>query len=576
MSLSFLKVQKKSAKVVQKNWILHLFPPIVQVETDEARYRVTGTGITYRMAQPLPEQLTGCPFPGLVLELAVRGFLFRHREKLPWIIVMVAALTVALYAASTWLILEHPAAGEMLQNALWTALLWTVSICATLAAVRMFQGFRNSAKYVWESELARVQETKELTAGPAPEIDLGEDILVMQKEGESGPDFEKRLAGVRMNLQDGEWALAFCFRHPTCAIWKSPTDALIIQRNEPPFQNEHWTEDQLIVPANAVFNVEQYPDFRWYCESFAYYYRAWAPAYKIESAEKGDAANTWLNTVKLKGAAMLLFLLCSFASFGQSAEAVKKATATLRVPEQGTEISYVFAKKTMGRVGNGRSNYAELLKSIPTYKDCYHGALIAIYNGETVVAKGPGAETVADAPKTKEAAMRPTSAIPAEQVPPQRGWQMPDSASNAEMAERVKFEAWRAADGAGKLGMPWIDVVFFILLLMAPALIIFGYLLRFGANFFASEGMLLPHKWCRAGLAYIVFVGVGATLLWVMILSYKLGAPVWALVIIAGAEAWLATQISKWLVPNFSPAAGNGLINRRGAYENNPHLGSGL
>jgi hypothetical protein len=559
MNLYFWKVQQKRVEIVQTNWILHLIPPVVQVETPEARYRITGTGISYRMAKPLPEQLTGCPFPGLVLELAVRGFLFRNRAKLPWLIVAVAALIVAFYGASAWLIIEHPAAGEMLQNALWSALLWTVSICATLASVRMFVGFRNSAKYVYESELARIQETKELTAGPAPEIDLGEDILVIQKEGESGADFETRLAGVRMNLQPGEWAVAFCFRHPTGTIWTSPTATTLFQRNTPPFQNEHWKEDQLIVPPNAVFHREEYPDFRWYCETFAHYYKGWAPAYKIESADKGDAANTWLANVKLKSAAVLLCLFCSFTSFGQSAAAVQSAIGTRirEIPEQGADVSYMFQKKVLNRIGNGRSSYVELLTSLPTYKDCCHGDLIAIYNGENIVAKGPAAETVADAPKTKAAAMRSTSAIPPSEVTPGAGWQMPDSLSSAQMAEDTKHQIWRATDAAGKGIKPWWDVVMFTLWQVFPFLIILGALSWLFAGVCAREGMYTLHKHARRVLAIDALAVAGVLLVNFLLVAVGMGFGPFALSLIAAGETYAAYVLVTWLVPDFRPAPGN-------------------
>lgn len=577
MNLYFWKVQRNSAEIVQTNWILHLSPPVVQVETPGTVYRITGTGVTYKMSKPLPEQLTGCPFPTLVLELAVRGFLFRHRSKMPWFLFAVVFLAIGIYAASAWMLIEHPAAGEMVQNALWNALLWTVAICATLAAVRMYQGFSNSAKYVWQSELARMNEVRELPAGEPLPLDLGADVFVAQKNGESAADFLARVDGVRNNLEPGVWAVVMAFQDPLFIILTSPTKAEIYNRATPPFHADGTPEDERMVPTYAVFDSEEYEDFEWYLKVFAAHYRRWVPAFKSQyvAAAGGNAASTWFDTLKAK-AAVFLFLLFAGGLSAQSADAVQKATANLPVPKQGQEISYVFSKKTMGRVGNGRSGYAELLKGIPTYRDCCHGPLIAVYNGETVVAKGPGAEEVADKPTTRAAAMRPVSAIPPDQVEPGGGWQMPDSATNAAMAERVKFEAWRAADGAGRLGMPWIDVVFYLLLLLAPVLIILGYLLRFGAGFFASEGMLEPHKWCRAGLAYIVFIGVGATLLWVMIASYKLGVPPWALVVIAGIETWLATKVSKWFVPDFRPAAGNGIINRRGAYENGPGLNSGL
>jgi hypothetical protein len=366
MNLYFWKVQQKSVEIVQTSWILHLIPPVVQVETREGRYRVTGTGISYRMAKPLPEQLTGCPFPGLVLELAVRGFLFRHRAKMPWVFVGVTAISVAIYAASAWLLIEHPAAGEMLQNTLWNALLLSIAVCVPLAALRMFKGFRDSANHVWQSELARIDEVQELPTGEPATLDIGTDIFVFQYKDESPTDFLKRVEAVQINLPSGVWAVTMRFRDPLFHILTGKTKAETWNRNLPPFHPETTPEENRIVPTYAVFDSEDYEDFEWYLNEFALQYRRWAPAYKAEKSG-ADAFTTWKDGIK-SITITLLFLLCSFASFAQSAAAVQKATAGIKPPAQGADISYMFAKKTMGRIGNGRLNYTDLLKSIPTYQ----------------------------------------------------------------------------------------------------------------------------------------------------------------------------------------------------------------
>lgn len=558
MNFDFLKVQPTRSKIVQKNWILHLAPPVVQVETPDCAYRVTATGVTYRMTKPLPEQITGCPFPGLVIELYMRAFMYKHRDKWPIVFLAIGALTAAIYTASALLLAEHPAAGEMVTNTFIGALLHTIGVLTFGFALYMAYGFWRSARYVYASELEALQERKLLASTTVPQWpDASPDILVVQGQNESGEEFVKRLAVARTKAGDGVWVVAFSFQHPDLTIWTSPTQSLVDQRCAPSFQ-DNWPEERPgIVPADASFVDEDYDAFAWYVNTYVANYRQWAKHHKIERAGN-SAPSEWLNVTK-KSAVVLLFTLFSFGASAQSAAAVEKALGTRirEIPAAGAEVSYVFAKKTLSRIGNGRANYVELLKAIPTYRDCCHGALIAVYSGETVVAKGSGAETVDSRQQAQEASMRPYSSAvqPTEE---QRGrFSMPDSASQLEYIEQMKEYSRYGSERVLKTAVPWwngfVEVYWewfwlIAILTLCPWVI---------ADLSAKEGFWDIYR--PAKRIVILFTAASALLFVVsLMLEAKVaGLPNGLLAAIAVALAWASVKVLDRVNPDYRPNNGN-------------------
>jgi len=571
--------QNKSVEPVQKRWFLHHRPPFVEVRAND--------GHTYRIMSDLKTSVLigthalpapACPFPALGLLTNLYLVLYRMRKQIAYTVAGLILLFVAATATAVYLLSAHPAMGEMLQNALISALLLLISVSTAAYGSYIIYLFLRSSENVFREIVADVKEQKQLGAGAETmpgDYDISPDILMMQGADETHADFVNRLEEAKSSAGHGIWVLALAWRTPVGTIWQTPTKSMLFARNAPPFQNETWTDEQRICPANAVFDTETHAEFDAYVQDFVFYYRKWAPINKATSDDRAEAGRNWLESVRARTtAACVAILLCASGIAAQSAKAVADALGKNNVvPELHADVSYQFEKKTLGRVGNGKSDYVQLLKNIPAYRDCCHGALIAVYKNGDLVAKGSAAGEVAAKP-AEQMRERGTSAIAPETVPGFTLADIPDSSGMATMAEKAKRQIDQIGTIAGQSIRPWWEVVMHGLWTAFPFLLIAGAIAWLFAGVCAREGMYDLHKQSRRALAVIALAVAAVLLVNFLLIAVGMGFGPLGLSIIAAIETYIAYRLVTWLVPDFTPAAGNeperGMFRRGGNF---PQLG---
>lgn len=395
------------------------------------------------------------------------------------------------------------------------------------------------------------------------EPDLIQDILIATRPGETITDFAARKEAALPLAGPARWVLVLQEGLPVGFLYNGPTSAVSFPRNAPPFQTETWTDEQRIVPANARFTDETETDFRQYVKRFCAHFREWSALKKMtEKPERAGVVHDLL--LQVKPSASVFLLLLSMSAFGQKSAQVSAIPKAGEIPPKGAGITYTFEKAEVYRIGNGRANYAELLSVVPGYRDGGGGKLISIYAGTKSVYKAQQVEQVTE--PSKASVMRPYS-----ETRPGQGVEMPDSASMEEMADRAKYEIWKAGEVAKQVARPWWNTLMWTLWYVFAVIAIAAAVLGLGAKVFAKEGMYNWHKACRRGLA-IILVSVGAILMvngLLVFATYGVG-PI-GLSVVALVEVLLASWIVSFLVPNFTPDQGNSPI-IRGNGQNWPGL----
>lgn len=383
------------------------------------------------------------------------------------------------------------------------------------------------------------------------EPDLVQDILIATRPGETITDFAARKEAALSLAGPARWVLVLQERLPVGFLYNGPTSAVSFPRNAPPFQTGDWTDEQRIVPVNARFTDETDADFRQYVKRFCGHFREWSALKKMtEKPERAGVVHDLL--LHVKPSASVLLLLLSVSTFAQKSAQVSAIPKAGEIPPNGVGVTFTFEKAEVYRIGNGRANYVELLSVVPGYRDGGGGKLISIYAGTRSVYKAQQVERAAE--PSKASVMRPYNETrPGDNT----GVTMPDSAGMEEMAERTKYEIWKAGEVAKKVARPWWNTLMWVLWYVFAVIAIAAAVLGLGAKVFAKEGMYNWHKACRRGLA-IILVSVGAILMingLLLFASYDVG-PV-GLSVVALVEVLLVSWIVSFLVPNFTPDQGN-------------------
>lgn len=389
------------------------------------------------------------------------------------------------------------------------------------------------------------------------------------RAGESYADYQRRVEHETRQACPAKW-VAVVNLQEVGVIVSTGGEPYSFSRNCPPFMADLPPSQQL--PEDIDFATEKPENYAQYVAWFSYHFRRWASGEKIRIDAK-RAEKTMLEILGEKAkmsANILLLILCSVSAFSQKLEQVKASGIAGKVPPAGVEVSYLFEKgPDLGRFGNGRSTYAELLTALPGYRDNGGGKLIAIMAGGKSVYKAGQTEEVAEQPKTKGQIMRAAS----ETIPPSRlgnGFQMPDSARMYEMADQMKFAAWKASQAAESVARPVQEVVMFaywewfwliLILTLAPWIV---------AALAAREGFWDIHRPAKRIVLLFTSVSVIIFVINIMLAAKWAGANNLALFLAAVALAWLALKFLDKINPDYRPAPGN--ESSTGAYLSNNRL----
>lgn len=494
-----------------------------------------------------------------------------------WVPALICAVLagISIGVACMYFIASHPYAGEIFRTWMIETFLFILSLLAACFALVIAHGFWRSAGEINRDMPVEATATQRLMGWLGMSLAshallswtppyAEKDVLICSLPGESEADFKARALAAAKASSPANWAVILTKGDPVGHLFAGPHDFKSFPRTEPPFQGPHWAEHERIAPANARFVGESDEQFQAYVDAFMMHFPEWAATKKYTAApdKSGDIFLRSLQTL----AFLLLFIP---AMSGQKIEQVTEALGTRirEIPAAGSAITYSFETSDVMRKGDGKSGYVDLLKAVPNFRNAGGGKFLFLSCNDAVVCRGNSVQSVA-APKTKAEAMRPNLAsVPEEQ----QSFSMPDSAEMADMADRAKYEIWKAQKMIGAASRPWWEVFMYAFGVALPLFIIGIFVLRFAAGFFASEGMLVQHKVARAWLATLVVITIGVGLLEVLLLSMWAGFHPVALCVVAIAASGFATEMAKRLVPDFRPAAGNSPV-RRNTYNDGPQL----
>lgn len=508
-------------------------------------------------------------------------FLSRNRDRWPRWIVSTALFAAGLIVAGLWLTVTHPAAGEILQNQLITLFLLAVTIAAAGLGFAIARGIWLSApeltrdmppalslpEKVFLVFGVRIGESQ--TALPASTWtppDARPDILVCTLSGEGPEQFDVRMEDAIEQANVARWVVVLQQGNPMGMIYGAPDSVSEFKRNNPPFQTENWLPEQRIVPADTRFRGETETEFHGYVERFMLHFPEWSAIKKV-TGEKTRAGFVFQQIIK--ATSVCFFLLFSVASFAQKAEKVQATKIGKDVPDAGVEVSYIFQKTDLYRTGNGKANYADLLKNVPGYRDSGGGELLAIMADGKSVYKASQTGDVAGQPATKSAAMRPYS----EAVNPDglgnSGFSMPDSNRMRDMANRVQVEfdhAGRQVVGAAR---PWFDTLNFIFIWLYPFLVLVGGVCYLWAYVTAKQGMYDMHRAAMRALTWVALITATVALVNALVFAFSLNLHPIGLTLIAACEVALIVYLTHKFIPDFRPSAGNDPRRSGFGYNNN-------
>lgn len=497
------------------------------------------------------------------------SFMERHRAAWPHWIIITAIFAAGLVVAGLWLSIKHPAAGEIWQNQLISVVLVFVTITAGFLGFAIARGIYLSAPEITRDipPALSLPEKVFLVFGvrigdAAPALpaatwtppDAHPDILICNLPGETPEQFAARVEDGIEQANIARWVVVLQKGNPAGMIYGAPDAAMEFLRDWPPFQTETWLPEQRIVPVGTRFRHETEEQFQGYVERFMEHYPEWAGRKKI-TGEKTRAGFVFQQVIK--AASVVLFLLFSVAAFAQKAEQVAATPIANKVPGEGANVAYVFAQTDLYRTADGRKTFAELLTALPGYRNGGGGQLMAIMVDGKSVYKPSKTGDVEPSPATKAATMRPYS----EAVNPDelgQSFVMPDSAGMVEMADRAKYEIWKASKLVEDATMPWWEVVMYGFWRWSPFLALLMGISWFWASLGSDEGYWYIHRYAKNVL--MIVSGSVATLFAINIYLWFVAqnAPTWVLYIVAAVEFGIAYLIVRKINPDYRPAKGNG------------------
>lgn len=481
-----------------------------------------------------------------------------ENEKYRTIALATALAYSGLALLTILLTVLHPAAGEIAQGFLIRAgmliNLVLVAFAAILIVAFLSWNFKKGIRIEYSAGGVAL-----LAARSTAALDISPDVLVYLRPGETQAEFTERAERAIADAGNMRWVVVIPFASATAAIYETPTRALTFERSRPPFQSDEWSDEQKVCAPGTYFQGETESAYSDYIQRFAFYFREWALRVKVLS-EKDNPARAFVQAMRAS-ANVALFLLFSAGLFAQKTQGLSAALgAGIReIPAAGSAVVYVYERSEISRIADGKSNYVDLLKSTPMFRDGGGGNFVALYNGNRIVCRASQTEAVAN----RAEIMRP----PATDQP---AFSMPDSISLSESLDRAKervsfykSEFWRNI-------RPTWGFVMFAFWAVFPILAVFGLVLWFWARLSASEEMPAIHWHSSRGLVLLV----GST--WTIGIINSMLTVVWwelptvpFLACIAGI-GFIAWKTAAWVVPNIhaKPGGRTAFYNNR----NNPPL----
>lgn len=494
-------------------------------------------------------------------------FISRHRDAWPgWIILSILS-GFSLFLAGALLTAKHPAAAEIISNQAMSFFLLCVTIIASSLALSIARDIWKSGKeltadmprYLGPVERAFLVCGVRIKYGPAAlpastwvPASVHPDRLVYSMPGDD-PGFSDRFeAGVNA-ANAAAWTLVLQRGNPIGMVYGSPEQTLTFERDLPPFQHDDWPEDWKIVPRGTRFIDETDAEFSAYVDRFLPHFREWSARRKV-TADPHRAGFVFQQIVRASASALLV-ILCSLSAFSQKFEQVNRTPISGKVPPANTAVVFQFERSDLQRIADGKRTYSELLKAIPNYRDGGGGKLLSVWAGNTAVYKAEEVERNQQ-PTAKAEVMRPNKQQE-EGGPIPTGFSMPTAEESAEMADRAKYEIWKASQYAESVSRPWWEVVMFAFWEWAPLILLIMMLCWIWAKVSATEGFWAIHRYAKKGLMFLSLSVASLFMVNIFLYVKYSGAPGWVLFLVAAAECGLFWWALILVNPDYRPAKGN-------------------
>lgn len=560
---------------------LHRTPPVLHLTERGSHYEIRlNDGSTAMMIGDIAVPVHGCPFPNELARARLWAFFHRNFHRVMISFMSVVCLVVLHIA----LMLTYP--GEMIGATISMLSFWmnaalvVTGSCAIIAfTVKRFWG---GVTIKWGHD----EETQLLTAGS---INIAPDVLIASESLDESPEsFEARMrsafeetAGTQnwvLVVPRGQWKF-MVIKNSDLPDAKPMYSEFL---RSAPFDPTPFGELEIARDSN-LYTKESYGSYLEYLRHLTDEYRIWS-----EAAKQG-AVDPFASIANAMKKAMNTIIIIILFTMGMSAQKTTQLAsylgdrATISTPEAGKQVDFVFERREISVRANGKSNYIDLIKSVPFFSDADDaGRLLLIkVDGQKILPKDP-TKTVAQAEmKSEKIGEGSVSDVPAD-LNTSMFDQIPDSAA---------FQKMKYADLADKRRQwakvePMVDYYMWKFYLWLPLLaVVFAYF-WWVASLGSAESVddLLGHAVVgniilksyviSKAMLFVLLILIGAvfSIQWGVTYYYTYEVSFWMLVRIA-LIAWLSYQVSKKVLPNLKRDTPEGGVVYNGRY-NNKQLGA--
>ena len=256
------------------------------------RFRVTENGETSVLVHGMEFPVSGCPIPERLAVANFQFFLFRYRKV--WPVLIASIILLVLLQWLLWLLPDSPLT-EMKWNFVALFSFWMNTALIVTASAPLFV-------LVAREVILSLIALKPDSALELAEInfDLGKDILIDSKEGETREQFTARIEEAKKNITHGVWVVVIAFRNPGgVVITKGESEKILYSsdsflREKPPYETKDFSGE--IEKKGFRFSDESFGEYRNYLSRFCFYFPEYAKARKVE-LKMSDPLEQYLETI---------------------------------------------------------------------------------------------------------------------------------------------------------------------------------------------------------------------------------------------------------------------------------------
>lgn len=263
---------------------LNAEPPHLVAKHRGATYLIEQGGNTwYCLGEVVRVPAPGNPFPRELATLQAALTFRRVVPFLPWVALVVAALTVMQFML--WNIPDAPTDEMRLNFISWFSSLMNTVLVTGLCLCSITLLIWNFGKGV-RVNLNPLDASPMLLESGQPAPSIYPDTFLMSESPDEQPDnFLRRWTDAEGVQVSGQWIVVITFRRPEAVIVTGTDEGYKFVRDCPDYQGRDWPVEERIVPPGTRFEKETWEQYLQYCHTFAQHYPEWAKVEKINSQD---------------------------------------------------------------------------------------------------------------------------------------------------------------------------------------------------------------------------------------------------------------------------------------------------